>query len=258
MGIFNLFKKKGKQGGYSASPANEPKQGYYGDLEKTAILTNLFEVVKEKRDENWNNEFLTHVAQASFVCGDPQIIQGPDGFPYFQLETPMPNKPFQCYVISHMISDFILERGIGIVINANKGEPDWVFSYGSLVNFASREEFYTAGTTLQLPKIETLGENENILIGQPSEAFLPAAARNIIRQFLEQQGIGEVKIALMSRKYNDEDEMLQELITNLTPQKIGKNLYEALQTHLNWFLPTHYSMVAMDEDGSLKDHFEAL
>src|SRR5690606_19397041 len=106
------------------------------------------------------------------------------------------------------------------------------------------------------PKEETIAESENVLIGQPSAAFLPAATRAIMRQFIEQQGIRDVKIALMSRKYGDE--VLQELVTNLTPHKTGENLYEALQTHLNWFLPAHYSMVAMDEEGSLKDHFEPL
>jgi len=256
MGLFNLFKKKDKEGEHIAPPAHEEKEGYSGDWEKTAVLSNLFEIAKDKRDEDWNHEFLTHVAEASFACGDPQIIQGPDGFPYFQLETPLPNKPFQCYVISHMIPDFILTRGIGIVINANTGQPDWVFSYGSLVNFALRGEFYTTGTNLQLPKEETIAESENVLIGQPSAAFLPAATRAIMRQFIEQQGIRDVKIALMSRKYGDE--VLQELVTNLTPHKTGENLYEALQTHLNWFLPAHYSMVAMDEEGSLKDHFEPL
>src|SRR5690606_2662464 len=256
MGLFNLFKKKDKEDWQTSSTRKEKMHGYYGDLEKTAILTNLFEVAKEKRDAEWNHEFLTHVAEASFACGNPQIIQGPDGFTYFQLETPMPNKPFQCYVSSHMIPDFILERGIGIVINANTGQPDWVFSYGSLVNFASRGEFYTTGTSLQLPKEETIGEHEDVLIGRPSEAFLPAAARTILRQFIEQQGIRDVKVALMSRKYGDE--VLQELVTNLTPHKTGENLYEALQSHLQWFLPAHYSMVAMDEAGSLKDHFEPL
>ncbi len=257
MGLFNLFKKKDKEELHTAAfPAKNQKQGYYGDLENTALLTKLCEVTKEKHDENWNHKFLTLVADASFACGNPQIIQGPDGFPYFQLETPQRDKPFQCYVISHMISDFILERGIGIVINAHSGQPDWVFSYGSLVNFASRGEFYTIGPNLQLPKIETVRDNEDVLIGQSSETFLPSATRTILRQFIEQQGIRDVKVALMSRKYGDE--VLQELVTNLTRHKTGKNLFEILQSHLQWFLPVHYSMVAMDEEGSLKDHLEPL
>ena len=256
MGLFNFSKKKKTGEKDTTLAAKEEKKGYYGDLGKTAILTNLFKVAKENRDEAWNSEFLTHVAEASFACGNPQVIQGPDGFPYFQLETPEPNKPFQCYVISHMISDFILERGIGIVINAHKGQPDWVFSYGSLVNFSSQKEFYTAGTSLQLPEIETIRENKDVLIGQPSKAFLPMETRTILRQFIEQQGISDVKIALMSRKYGDE--VLQELVTNLTPRKIGEQLYGGLQTHLKWFLPNHYSVVAMDDNGSLKNDFEPL
>ncbi|RQP14031.1 MAG: hypothetical protein EAS52_18310 [Parapedobacter sp.] len=256
MGLFNFLKKKEIGEKDATLPVKEEKKGYYGDLEKTAILTHLFEVAKENRDEAWNNDFLSHVAEASFACGNPQVIQGPDGFPYFQLETPESNKPFQCYVISHMIPDFILERGIGIVVNAHKGDPDWVFSYGSLVNFAIRNQFYTPAVNLQLPKEETLQQDEQVLIGKPSEEFLPQTVRHILRQFIEQQGIRDVKIALMSRKYDDL--VLLELVTNLTPHKTGEQLYEALQTHLKWFLPNHYSVIAMDEDSSLKDDFEPL
>src|SRR5690606_26136473 len=99
------------------------------------------------------------------------------------------------------------------------------FNYGSLVNFAANGEFYTPATDLQLPQEETIQQDENVLIGQPSEAYLPKAARAILRQFIEQQGIRDAKIALMSRQYGDE--ALQELVTNLTPQKTGENLYEA-------------------------------
>jgi len=243
MGLFN-FKRKSE------------KEGYNGDLEKTATLAALFEITGAARDEAWKNEFLANVGDASFTCGNPQIVQGPDGFPYFQLETPTPNKSFQCYVISHMISDFILERGIGIVINAHKGQPDWVFTYGSLVNFSVRGAFYTPVPALQLPEEEVIRQQEKVLVGQPSEAFLPKAVRPILRQFLEQQGIHDTKIALMSRNYGDE--VLQELVTNLTPEKTGRELFEALQSHLKWFLPDHYSMVAMDENGALKDNFEPL
>ncbi len=254
MGLFN-FKKKSEEKG-TEKPATKEKEEYYGDLEKTATLAALFEVTEVARDEAWKNEFLANVGEASFTCGNPQIIQGPDGFPYFQLETPTPNKPFQCYVVSHMIPDFILERGIGIVINAHKRQPDWVFTYGSLVNFSIREAFYTSAPTLQLPEEEVIQQQEKVWMGQPSEEFLPRPARLIIRQFLEQQGIHDPKIALMSRNYGDE--VLQELVINLTPQKTGRELFETLQSHLKWFLPDHYSVVAMDENGPLKDNFESL
>lgn len=256
MGIFDFLKNKNTEKKDGNPSAQEEKNGYYGDLEKTAHLTKLFKVPQETRDDIWKSKFLANVAEAGFACGNPQIIQGPDGFPYFQLETPRPNKAFQTYVIRHIIPDFILEQGIGVVINAHKGQPDWVFTYGDLVNFFIRNEFYTPTVNLNLPKQETLQQDEQVLIGQPSEEYLPQKVRHILRQFIEQQGIRDVKIALMSRKYGDE--VLQELITNLTPEKIGEQLYEGLQTHLKWFLPDHYSVVAIDDDGSLKDDFELL
>ncbi|GAA4805289.1 hypothetical protein GCM10023231_38080 [Olivibacter ginsenosidimutans] len=254
MGLFN-FKKKPTEKGTDRS-VTTAKEGYYGDLEKTAVLATLFEVDRAARDEAWNNEFSTNVSDASFACGEPQIIQGPDGFPYFQLQIPTPNKPFQCYVVRHIVSDFILNRGIGIVINAQKAQPDWVFTYGDLVNFAVRGEFYTTSSPVQLPKEEVIQRQEKVLMGQPSEAFLPGPARLIIRQFLEKQGIRDTKIALMTRQYGDD--VLQELVTNLTPKKVGQERFEALQSHLKWFLPRHYAMVATDEDGSLKNNFNPL
>ena len=72
---------------------------YYGDLEKTNIIANLLTIPKAERDQEWTEDFLANIPAASFKCGDPQLISGPDGFPYFQLFLPEPGVGFQCYVI---------------------------------------------------------------------------------------------------------------------------------------------------------------
>src|SRR5690606_41560205 len=69
-----------------SSDLNEPgtdhgqSGGYLGNLEHTAVIDALLRVPRAERGEEWIVNFLSHVATASFRCGDPQIIQGPDGF----------------------------------------------------------------------------------------------------------------------------------------------------------------------------------
>ncbi|SEO03987.1 hypothetical protein SAMN05216436_12951 [bacterium A37T11] len=254
MGLFNFRKKNKDENSNQKQVTDQGK--YIGDLEKTAILSDLFNISHQSRDGEWKTNFLSHVAEASFACGQPQILQGPDRFPYFNLQIPEPNRPFQCYVVKHIIQDFILDQGIGIAINANKGQPDWVFTYGELINYYLNEEFYSPIPKTSLPKEETLSHSEQVLMGQPSESFLPAKSRTVIRNFLTQQGINDVKIMLMSRNYGGE--IIQELVSNLTPSKVGNDHYEVLSRYLKWFLPNHYSFIAMDENSSFKDNFELL
>ena len=149
MGLFDIFKKTETQkeaaepvaeaAGTDAAEetvtvdnqgettASEP-EGYTGDLEKTQILASLVQVPLEERTEMWVHEFLLNLPQASLKCGTPQLIAGPDGFPYFQLFIPSHGEEFQCFIVERMIPDFLVERGYGVVINPGSGQPDWVLT----------------------------------------------------------------------------------------------------------------------------------
>ncbi|POY35451.1 hypothetical protein C3K47_15435 [Solitalea longa] len=244
MGLFNFYKSKGEK---SVAPLPEPEsKPYEGDLNKTKILAGLIKTPFEKRDDFWKDAFLGNVNDASFACGNPQVIEGPDGFPYFHLEIPKPNQPFQCYVIKHMVTDFLLQKGLGIVINAGIGNPDWVFSYGDILNFHLRNEFYSESVSWDLPKHEVIQEKEKILIGQPSEMLLPLETRLVMRGFLQTFGIHNAKLLLMNRSRPEGN--LQELVFNLTPDKFqSEDHYESIMRSIGWFLPRHYSYVSMHE-----------
>lgn len=231
------------------------KESYYGDLSKTNKLSELFEVPIEQRDQNWQSKFLENVGEASFACGTPQVIEGPDGFPYFQLNIPEPYKEFECFVLMHM-KDFLLQHGIGVVINANKGQPDWVFSHGDIVNFQLRAEFYTESEKHDLPSQEVIKDGEEILVGQPAEAILPIETRAVIREFLTNAGLENVKIALVNRRRPSG--ILQELVFNLTPARFqSTEHYEAVMRSIAWYLPRHYSYVSMEES-ALGENFQPL
>jgi hypothetical protein len=252
MGLFDFLKNNKADD----SVNKNEKKPYSGDLNKTKVLRELFKIHRALRDDQWKHTLYSNVADASFQSGNPQVIEGPDGFPYFQLNTPEPYQEFQCYVIRHMKDDFLLHKGFGVVINATKEEPDWVFSYGDILNFHIRREFYTPSKNWQLPNQEVINEKEEVLVGQPSESVLPEQARTVIREFLKGLGINDCKLLLMNRRKSGD--YLQELVFNLTPDKFqNKEHYEAVMKNIWWYLPRHYSYVSM-HDHSLGDSFKPL
>ncbi len=225
---------------------HKEKQPYYGDLEKTLVLSRLFEIPMEQRDENWQRTFFDNVLDASFAATNPQVIAGPDGFPYFQLNIPEAGVSFQCFVIRHMKDDFLMEQGWGIVIHASKSPPDWVFSHGDIVNFHLRNEFYTKALQPDLPKQEIIQKEEQVLVAQPSVSFLPIQTRAVLRTFLTHVGIPDAKLLLMSR--HTPAGPIQELVFNMTPEKFEtQEQYENVMRGIGWFLPRHYTYVAMSE-----------
>jgi len=267
MSLFDLFKKKepNSQDENSAETKNNDvnknnKEPYQGDLKKTGIIYQLIQTPPNERDDNWANTFLQKIGQASFRCGDPQIITGPDGYPYFKLLLPEPNKAFQCYVIEKMKDDFLLPNVFGLVINLTENIAYQVFSYGYILNFHLNKTFYTSEKTpfSKETNDETLTENEEIMIAQPSDAILPAVTRKLIRDFLVMNGIKNPKILLMVRGNKNEKGITQDLVFNITPQQfINENTYRSVMQTISWYLPRHYSFVGMEEN-SLENGFMPL
>lgn len=234
-------------------PEREP---YYGDLQKTQILTDLFAVAHENRDDIWKQNVIQHLAEASFRCGDPQLLTGPGGFPYFQLLLPESGTAFECYVISHMVDDFLFERGWGVVINLKDNQPDWLLTYGEVVNYKLRKEFYSAPQISELPPTGVIQQDEQVLVGQPSDTLLPQQVRNAMRQYLEFHGHHDVKIALLTRMTSQGP--VQQLIFNLAPEQFADEAtYQAFLQSLGWFMPQHYIFGSMDAD-VIRSHLELL
>ncbi|WP_208178409.1 hypothetical protein [Hymenobacter negativus] len=256
MGLFDFLKPTAPPTPAPAAPA-EAAEPYLGDLAKTNELYHLVAVPKPERDEAWDAAFLANVSAASFRCGSPQIIQGPDGFPYFQLFLPEPGVGFQCYVIERMKDDFLLERGLGVVINPTPAGPDWVLSYGDIVNFALNQEFYTTEETPFSKELsdELIEGEEQVMVGQPNETLLPQATRNVLREYLQNNGIATPKIVLLMRHRTNGAGISQDLVFNITPHDFGnETLYRSVMQQIGWFLPRHYSFVGMHEE-ALPDSF---
>jgi hypothetical protein len=87
------------------------------DLEQTQTIAALAAVPAEKRDDAWCQSFLSAVSNASLASFTPQIEEGPDTFPYFQLAVP-DTGPFTPFSIVHILNDDVLCHGTGLVIHA--------------------------------------------------------------------------------------------------------------------------------------------
>jgi hypothetical protein len=236
--------------------ANEP---YLGDLEKTGNIYALVKTPHADRNAAWQKSLLENLAQASFRAGDPQVIKGPDGFPYFQLFLPEPGQSFQCFVIEKMKDDFLLQSGFGVVINPTSSQVDWVLSYGDVLNFHLNKQFYTIEDTpfSKAHTDEVIAKEEKILTGQPAENILPALTRKLLSNLLKANGIAEPKVLLMMRHAEDGG-VSQDLVFNITPHSFAHEaLYKSVMRSISWYLPRHYSFVGMDEK-TLGDGFMPL
>lgn len=221
--------------------------GNLGDLEKTIVINNLLTIPLEERNNEWVAQFIDNIAEANLEVSEPEIIMSTEGFPYFNLRTVEAGENFQAYVIKQKLP-ILLKNGFGVAINTTKENPDWMFSYGDILNFAIRDEFYTDDHHFSLNNGDfIIGSDEEILVGQPSEDILPTYARHQIREFLNYSGVKNPMVMLIARNYTDEASVTQDLVFNITPKNFAneKEYKQAMNT-ISWFLPKHYSLVGLD------------
>lgn len=144
----------------------------------------------------------------------------------------------------------LLQSGFGVALNTRKENPDWMFSYVDLMNYALRNEFYTDDHHFARNNEDfVIGNDEEILVGQPSEEILPSYARQQIREFLQYSGVRNPMVMLIARNYTDEEQVTQDLVFNITPKNFANEQeYKQAMSTISWFLPKHYSLVGLDSE----------
>ena len=223
------------------------------DLQQTSRLAALVTAPPEQRDEGWCASVLSAAPNASLTALDPQIQEGPDTFPYFQLAIPDPGS-FTPFSIVHVLPQ-MLEAGSGAVIHANPRRdqpPLWVFSFGDLLAYSLFRDFngdphVYSDTTPPNP------EDKQILKASPSESYLPATARAAIGRFMRgpfrhpNPKIGLVTGASLQPRQN--------LMVNLRLKNYGgdQKKLDAAMRYLLWFIPKSYAIMALPDDWSDAD-----
>src|SRR5690606_5496513 len=139
--------------------------------------------------------------------------------------------------------DIILEQGFGVVINAHLEQPDWIFSYGDLVNLKLNGSFYTDNRMFSNPdEYVGISKDEEILVGQPSEDIFPSFLRRHIREFLQYTAVKNPKVRLIDRNYTDAVRASQDLVFNTTPlQAPSEKGFTTTMSTVRSFLPKQYS-----------------
>ena len=254
MGLFDFFKPKEKQQEKILKPKVDRLEC---DITKTQTMVNLFKIPQEQRDENWRQTFYNNVQSASYACGNPQIFDGPDGFPYFVLKTPEANQSFESFCIRNMKDDFLLEKGFGVAINPKENSVDWVFSYGDIVNLHLNNELFTKNDTVEIENEVTIKKDEKMLIAQPSESFLPSQTRRALKIFLKSIGIKRPKLMMVCRTIDGQ--VIQELAFNIFREDFESidQLNHRLK-QISWFLPRHYIVLSVPNESSFTNHFADL
>lgn len=231
------------------------------DIQKTSELARLCTIEKSKRDAKWQRDFYQTVPTASMSNPEERAMVGPDGFPYLILNIPEPDEPFEAFSVVSVLPH-LLESGLGIVINANKEEPDWVFPYGTLWSFLEFDSFEAfAGENEAVPdnplKRETLAAARQVFTGQPAESLLPQYARKVIKSFMtDRLKISCPQVFLLVDPQSDYD---QSLVFSVFPENYRSEAeFSAVLSLLRWYIPPHFGLTAVSKDSNLARAFQPL
>lgn len=203
----------------------------------------------------WEDKFLSQFPEVkvSLMAKAPQA--GPDQFPYMFLEVREDSTEPALSVLK-----WVAENGIGIAVNPTKSYPDFVLTYGMIWNFIRSGKFLenpVAQPHVHGPNCnhdhdhhshgeqKSIPEGTQFYVGAPSEGFLPKPVRNILKEFLKQQGVMAPKVIMISPDQVNFDLCFSiESFGSPKPEE-----HEGILQALSWFLPAHYSLAFVSEQG---------
>lgn len=199
----------------------------------------LISVPEDERDQKWEIDFLTNFPKQNLRLIFQDVKTGPDGCPYLYAElTKAGTEPFV------KIAQWLATRGVGLVVNPHKDIPDYIFTYGMIWYFIESGKFVGAPKGEDTSRL-VLEQGTAVLAGPPSDAYLPPYVREILRMFFKAQKIETPKILVISK-----DRLHYDLCLSL--ESLGnppEEEHEGIAELTGWFLPPHYSLVLISEQG---------
>ncbi len=210
------------------------------------MLTDHLLVSEENRNQVWDEKFFKILSESDLkiLSEDPQ--QGPDGWPYLITETLLTERAGEERIDSaQKILHWLSTRGIGLVVNPRRlPYPDYVFSYGMIWSFRETGYFmkYNAHNASSDFKIEA---SAAIKTGPASAEYLPTYVRQVLKNFLVDQGVFTPRILMVAVDGVNYDLCFSlESFAN-PPEKEHQGILEAIA----WFLPPHYSVALVSDKG---------
>lgn len=208
-------------------------------MARTLDLSQIVSQPESYRNKEWEKTFLTALVDSSLSLDSETPQAGPDGWPYLLART----SP-QATELAVNILEWLSTKGIGLVINAHKQLPDYVFTYGMIWNFKERKEFISPAERIASGAV-AFKSGETIYVQQPTPQILPNYVRQILGEFFAQHGVKQPKILMISKDSKNFDLCFSlESLGTPKPEE-HRGLAEAIA----WFLPQHYSVLLISEKG---------
>ncbi|MCM2280774.1 MAG: hypothetical protein NDI61_02885 [Bdellovibrionaceae bacterium] len=206
----------------------------------------LLSIPVDQRDADWEALVLREFPKQNIFVSHPDPKPGPDGWPYLQVETsPEADEP------AVRVLDWLSTRGIGLALNPQKEAPDFILTYGMILNYRLRGAFVSNAPERKTGEVR-LQPGAQILTGSPSESYLPKFARDVLKQFFLDQGVYAPKVLLISEDRKNFDLCFSNESLGQPPTGEHMGIAEAI----SWFLPSHYAVAIISEKAI--DGFEPL
>lgn len=205
-------------------------------------LDSLLSQVPGKRDEAWEKSFLQALPSACVRVLSPEPRTGPDHWPYLFVATDGDEEALE--PLSGILG-WLSSRGVGLALNPLKTTPDIVLTYGMIWNYRERGEFVSSAPGQAKPEKKQIQieHGQEVLVGSPSEAYLPSYVRSILKQFLLDQGVMAPKVLMASFDKVNYDLCFSIESLGSPPESEHTGIAEAL----SWFLPSHYAISLISE-----------
>ena len=211
------------------------------DLAKTETVVRLLAVPAEARDDAWVASFYAAAPDASMASGEPQVVHGPDGFPYFMLTVPPVGEGFSAFSVNHVL-DLCTERGHGCVLSGDGGAP-WVFTYGNLWSLRAFGSFDTRppGAVRREPP-----PGAPLLTASPSDELVPPWARAVLRSWLAFVGVADPGVVLVVDGEGYGTAPADWLSFSVFPDQFDDPArFEDVMNRLHWFLPPRFAVLGV-------------
>ena len=210
---------------------------------KQAAADEFFELLKisqAKRDHEWEKNFSRVLPYGKFSLVYEDAKPGPDGWPYLFVEAKPEGSEYGAQLLN-----WLSTRGIGLAVNPEQSMPDFVLTYGMAWNFKERGSIVTddKGSRPETTRLE-FKHGDQVLVGQPTEAYLPGYVRKIIKQFLFDQGVLAPKIAVLQNSEQTQIDLAFSLESLGHP---ASDEHAGIAEAIAWFLPAHYSVALVSE-----------
>jgi hypothetical protein len=202
------------------------------------IMQELLNVPFEDRDPQWELDFFKAFPNGQLEMLQDSPIEGPDGLPYLAVRLVEKGEPVD------KVLDWLGEKGVGLAVNPDKENPDYVFSYGMIWNFLVNGEFLTEREEPSESGEISLEQGQEMMAGTPSEDYLPNHVRQLFKEFLRDQGVLKPRIVMLSQDGKNYDLCFSLESLGNPPQEEWQGILEAF----SWFFPLHYSFSILSED----------